>query len=1409
MQTAKKKKIKITKKQKHHQIQHTTETFDEQAFLEHKVASETHKQNIKTVSLGVAPEYIELFMSDEKSLPMETCIGPKPFEIQSLFHASNTKAVSITESGICIHLKDSPTQKCLVNITESTPIMVTEVDNTETVGTREPYNITPLHELSSTLVTRSASVSDQVIPCDNVNVFYISVPNLKQATESIRAQSPIQIDFDVGESRNNIHNKYEPKTRAALCRIISNTALNSQENSPVKFYPETFIATEEAVQKYDEKISYQTQEICTSEIGNAAEFQGIPKEKQARLEFNSLQAITMEQADINESDTQASVDLIATAKDTFDVHKETHTGFSQPIETVHSYQRMHFPTKQASSSVDEMDGKFIEVVNVSQSEEPLDVNEQPLEREPRSSYISRKCFSVSEILVQENDTELLIPSHVLAGTSKSQQVQNIIEKSSEHSFDAISDHKRIEKGEALNVQNNFELQKSIIRETAVSYESEQAFDTKLQTNQPHYSLDSKLKDSLLISEVQLHNVQLTTEPTIQAEAMQTKVLCRTYEQQDEQFFYGTHEYDSDAQMALSAHIDFELQKSTIGETVIAQDSEQVFETKMIAKQPHYKTERNLKHSIVISETQVQQNNAKFSPGIIEMAMATVVQEPHEAPDFSEDQMLETVNEYIKREKLYESSAHVDFELQKSMISETTLVQDTEKAFETSMREMKSQYKFTPNVSNAIVVSETQLIDSETLFDAKSRKVQHLTISDAPKQFSPVGCISESVLYDSTEAIPYILQEFSAKKEPILHHEVTVDMPTVSECLDRLEVTKLDEKQTAASCMSKNKALNVIEQSSESSEKFNVSVDERQFPKLKTDSFSVNALVVDDTKTSEHLTKLDTDLMKEATAVISRKHHNIPHIDEKFIMEIPANSIKTSATRHRLSHQFVQSSAVETSENITCDSFKELRESQPKPMKSKVLLNEQKGIVTEDIIPQENAIRNKFTLNQKTEQLKISRNFEQHKRCEKFQENTFENISSFQIVPNERVASIIKTISHALPTARIEEVQAILFSETFEDEKPSEQLGKIVHNQFNVVFQSLLNIPIECDGRLFTEPKTRGDFPKASIDGLSFYGTSEIALPEKEAEIIPEAYEESQLVKEATEHTLPVANVSFYTALADVKANNKKHEEIQMKNAVSKFESLLEGINIENMLVHEMSSDVVNEEPKTKKAKSVLECKESEQVENIPTLDKKKNFERTITEQKECDQKFERHLKSAVSEIIKPIEQTSKQAVHESQIIKSKEVSSKINEGFTLESVYLKEEADLYSSAQIIIDKMPANSINVNDQIPLYKETKFDDEKMDKKLTKLLVKTQQTSEINIATKQNEINTHVNIKTNKKADKNTNMKITKKLVERTYSDHIGGKWKICIKISIFPLQEPRINTHNFTLKTQNTHTIKFYK
>lgn len=1376
--------------------------------------------------MEIAPQHTETFLFDEQTIPIDTETCPIPIEIQPLFHATQTQDASVMENETRIHSIDTPIQTCSVNVSELTPLIISQVNETENVENKQPDKSTATVHLASTFITSSATIGDQVILCDNFDILemktmptvaiaepipvphesktiseqFISqkeahfsniyAPNLKQAHEIISAQCPIEVhEIDVGESEKDLFDKYEPSIQSATSSMLSNIALSTQEtlvqNVSTKFYPEMIIATEEATPKFVEQIPYQTQELSITDSENILNVHETPDMKHAHVEFSNLQAITMEQAQISECETKSShaisSDLLATAKDTITLHKEIQTGFCQIIDSIRPSESIVYRTKQAAISLEEMDGKVIETVNVLQSEQPFDVAMPIIGLEATPNITAQEGFSVSEVLVQESNITFDATAQTQINAVEKHEEHKIAEQSNVQLLDTASEYQRKETEPLFNAHINFELQKSIILNTTITNDSEQIFSSQLQTTEPHYSFDSNVYNPLLVSQIETKETSsdLSSEPIVQFEAEKCQEPFKTYEQTVDQILDTAKEYNVNEEMALhNVRVDFELQKSTIDEFIVVHELEKPFELKSASNQPLYTSESNIKSSVMVSEIQAQEMGSKLSPERTILSTATTTHKSFKAHESSKNPIFETIDDYSHYEMHSMHNAQVGFELQKSMINETVNTHDAEQSFEQFKQiETHPQYSISPVINAPIVVSDTQIIDSVSSLGVKPTDGQFLNISESEKQLYHAGTIAETIPYDATEIMEINIEKgISAKQEPIVFHEVTVEQSTATEQLDQLNAQKLiDQKNATPDVVTKN-ALNITTEATiESVGKFQQIVVKEQKPNIIQDLVTVNPIIVDETIAADSTTS-HAHSMQTATANVSTLKHNAAHVNENWPIETSEDLIKTvSMAEHNLNQKIVESTALEMSTIITSDTFKDFDKPIEKPVEPKYSVNEMKGILTEDVIPHENAEQSQFKLMPDIARGHITHDIQVQNRCEQLAQMAIERAETLQPFKNEKTVSSTKKVSDALTIANVEEIIPSLSSGAFDDSQPMQHHVKVVQENFNVIGQSLQHLQLESEALLSFDAIAKQEFPMKSIEGRASYAINEMDVLEKEMELSSKELNESYNAKTSTEQFLTVANTLEEMTLTSVDFS-KVSEENNLKTAVSKLDRLHESVHIEDNIVHEMSTDVGVVASKTVNATTTCDSKKSIQIENVKIFEKEDKLEPITVVPKICDQKIENQLKAATSQLTQIIEQTSVQPEFKVESKLATEHASEYDQNLTFESVYLESHTNLNKSAHVT--ETPTHAVNVIEQMPLYKEHTFDDKHTEKLLIKPLVATQESTELESAYQESEINTLVNIITDKKADKFTNKKITKKTIETTRSMEVKGRWLIRI-------------------------------
>lgn len=678
--STKKKKTKLTKKHKQrqqieneqiilqqkNQIETTNETItttktkiNEQSMIEHKNAFEI-QESIKQIPLDVAPEHIETLSFEENTIPIETDTQAKSIEILPIHHPSNVIHVaSAFESETQLNSMNIQKQIGSIKLNECVPLYITDFNQTESTGIQKSNEMSTSNIVTSTFVTSSSTVDSEIVTCDTIDSLKMesvtetklaesscipfeskivselivntkessliteSSPISKFAIESFDTQNPIKVEeVGVDESTINLNDNYEPKITAPEFEIISNESVNVQEtfvqNTPTKFYPETFIATEEALPKYVEQKPYQTQMVCTSELESTLNIEKIPDTKQVNVEFSKQQAISVEQANLKESvtDYSAPEHLKVKAKDSLSFYNELQTDYSQAIDTSEPTEPFAYKAQSAELSMIDFDSKIEESTNVFQSEQPFDVKKPSQMHGAILEIAPHEIFTISEIQTHEHDTQLIIEPTTSVKANKSEEPHKRTDSNYEQLLETTDIYEMKAKEHVANAQIDFELQKSTVDEITLIHDSERQFDTKqLGQHMPQYSSDTSVNNPIMITETQANECDsiFNTETPILINAVKMHEPFHTFESHTEQLLDTTtvhHIQSRDEQ--ISAQNIVEPQKLAITEIMQTHDSESKFYVKLQEKIPHYTMNTDVNSSIIVSEAQINLSEDKLN-----------------------------------------------------------------------------------------------------------------------------------------------------------------------------------------------------------------------------------------------------------------------------------------------------------------------------------------------------------------------------------------------------------------------------------------------------------------------------------------------------------------------------------------------------------------------------------------------------------------------------------------------------------------------------------------------------------------------------------------------------------------------------------------------------------------------------
>lgn len=691
----------------------------EQTIIEHNRGNE-YVEQIREMPLDVAPEHIEIVTFEERTQSIATETIPKSIEILPIYHATNIKQIDASENEIQLHSTNvqTQTQLCSVKLNECIPLYITDTNQTESTETRQMHEMPKPNVVSSTFIVNASMVGSEIIPMDNLNSFEIDsqfeqktaelscvpfeskmisesfvnmkedillidqMPMLKVANESYDTRHQINIEnINVCESTVNLNDIYEPKIMSAECQVMSSASINVQEtisqNTPIKFYPETFIAIEEASPKFFEQSPYQTEIVWTTEAEDSLNINKVPDEKQANVDFFKRQAISVEQINTKDSeipsDYSIPLSLRAIAKDSITLYTELHSNVSQVLDTSVPTQPLEYKMQNAVLSIEDFESNVTESINVFQSEESFDVKKSSIKQEANVELSMHEMLSVTEVQAHEHGIQLVVePTHFVKAI-KCEEAHKINDSSYEQLFDTIDVYGEKSKDDLVRkAQIGFELQKSTIDLITLAHESEQTFDTKPEGHKPKYMIDTTINSPIVIHEAYIEesDTKFIETPTVSVKAQKMHEPYQTFVSNNEQLFDTTDEYlvQSRAQQA-KAQLTMESQKSTITEIIQAHESESAFQTKSHAMLPLYILSSDANNSLIVSEAEINLSENVLEPLeknekhllISEipqslMRLGTVSETiPCDSTEFLESSLDKGVKAYLKSDVLHEIS----------------------------------------------------------------------------------------------------------------------------------------------------------------------------------------------------------------------------------------------------------------------------------------------------------------------------------------------------------------------------------------------------------------------------------------------------------------------------------------------------------------------------------------------------------------------------------------------------------------------------------------------------------------------------------------------------------------------------------------------------------------------------------
>lgn len=521
----------------------TDETISKSSISEHALI-EHDKQTIKTIELDTAPQHSESILFEERTTAIDSPDVPKSIEILPVFHALPTaQEVDVHETEAQISAPTLDEQSCDVNIKEFLPLLVTQTEEIEQIGTQQrkehmkAASITPLYE------TKPSTVGEEVLVCDSLKEMEVkstpitgtaqitcvpfesktineevintkeeswlpkNLPKGAKARETIDLHKSVEItEVGTAESEQSVTKKSEATQLYPDYDVLPNIPLHINEtfvqSSSDKFYPETIIATEVASPSYSQHVSYQTNEICVSEKEQKADLQKGPGKEQVTVSFTDRSAINIEMADVKDSETlfkpDSWADLQVQAQDSFRLHKELQAYMSTGIDSSARTDDFSYDSRSATVSFEEVNTNVTEITNTFQSEKPLKEIKPVTEKPTNVDILLNESYVVSQAQIQESDRKFVVEPLSTMQAAQSVEPHMALAHQHQQLLDTIADGHRKEIEQQHTAKIEFEVQKTAVGHSVLVHDSEQVFETYSPSKQPHYTRDTNVNSSITV-----------------------------------------------------------------------------------------------------------------------------------------------------------------------------------------------------------------------------------------------------------------------------------------------------------------------------------------------------------------------------------------------------------------------------------------------------------------------------------------------------------------------------------------------------------------------------------------------------------------------------------------------------------------------------------------------------------------------------------------------------------------------------------------------------------------------------------------------------------------------------------------------------------------------------------------------
>lgn len=410
-------------------------------------------------------------------------------------------------------------------------------DETVTNDTYDDLRVAEAARLATAqyeFVAVEAKTIDERYVQENESESSSQMPTIPHETAevSVTPMQPIQVQLRNAEETIADLPSVAPAITTSLgFKVPDQKSLNiteivcEQKTSP--FRSEPLAASAMAVADFELHRPYNVEVTCPSEKEEIIPLSTVPNEKQASVNVTCMDSIAIDQTVANEFETDLVVSKTETANadNLFKPHHTMQTNLVEYYEANDSLEDFKYGLSRAEIEMNDQNVKAMETINVYQSEEELQLQRRPDQKQATPTFVLLKSSVTEQMIPNELETELKPDSVDAEHASRTTEHTKVLEISSVQPLESVANEIHAKTPYEKQIAKiDFELPRSAISSSLV-YSNEK--ETDLMTH------DLRVRPIVRHDVVEKHSIEssftesLDSERVIdadQAQLRQSKVV---------------------------------------------------------------------------------------------------------------------------------------------------------------------------------------------------------------------------------------------------------------------------------------------------------------------------------------------------------------------------------------------------------------------------------------------------------------------------------------------------------------------------------------------------------------------------------------------------------------------------------------------------------------------------------------------------------------------------------------------------------------------------------------------------------------------------------------------------------------------------------------------------------------------